>query len=136
MNNQRLKAGARRIKEKKAFILIPVLYLALMIVAMFALRTLLQKMGSPYSGKVFEIVLYVFTAEMIFVEVFGIIQILGKPFGSKKIEGELLDVGFTDNEGESPMLISRTKDKNGMIYEFYSPRIPFVRYEDHICWRK
>ena len=42
-----------------------------------------------------------------------------------------MDIGFTDNEGESPMLISRTKDKNGYIFEFYSPRIPFVRYEDH-----
>ena len=133
MNNQRLKAGARRIKEKKALSLIPILFVALMIVAMFALRTLLQKMGSPYSGKIFEIVLYVFTAEMIFVGVFGIIQFFGKPFGSKRIEGDLLDIGFTDNEGESPMLISKTKDKNGVILEFYSPRIPFVRYEDHIA---
>lgn len=41
MNNQRLKAGARRIKEKKALTLIPVLYLALMIVAMLSLRILL-----------------------------------------------------------------------------------------------
>ena len=130
-NNQRLKAGIERMKHNILLILIPVLYVALMVLGMIMLKNLLQEMESPYSGKVFEIVLYVFTAEMIFVGVFGIIQFLGKPFGSKKIEGELLDVGFTDNEGESPMLISRTKDKNGYI--FYSPRIPFVRYEDHIA---
>jgi len=132
-NNQRLKAGIERMKNNKLLILIPVLYVALMVLVMFMIKKLLLEMGSPYSGKLFAIVLYVFTVEMIFVGVFGIIQFLGKPFGSKKIEGELLDIGFTDNEGESPMLISRTKDKNGMIYEFYSPRIPFVRYEDHIA---
>lgn len=133
MSNQRLKAGVRRIRERKAFILFPVLYVALMIAVMFMLRILLQKMGEPYSGKIFEIALYVFIAEMIFAGLLGIIQMLGKPFGAQRIEGELLDVGFTDSEGESPMLISRTRDKNGYILEFYSQRIPFVRYEDHIA---
>lgn len=130
-NNQRIKAGIERMKHNKILILIPVLYVALMVLVMLMLKNILQEMGSPYSGKIFEIVLYVFTAEMIFIGLFGITQFLGKPFGSKKIEGELLDIGFTDNEGESPMLISRTKDKNGYIFEFYSPRIPFVRYEEH-----
>lgn len=130
-NNQRLKAGIEKMNHNKLLIMIPVLYVALMVLVMFMLKNLLLEMGSPYSGKIFEIVLYVFTAEMIFIGVFGIIRIFGKPFGGKEIEGELLDIGFTDNEGESPMLISRTKDKNGYIFEFYSPRIPFVRYEDH-----
>ena len=132
-NKQRFKAGLKRIKEKKALIVIPTVYVGVMLFAMFMIKALLQKMGEPYSGKILEIVLYVFTAEMIFVGVFGFIQFLGKPFGAKRIEGELLDVGFTDNEGESPMLVSRTKDKNGFILEFYSPRIPFVRYEDHMA---
>lgn len=118
-------------KHNKILILIPVLYVALMVLVMLMLKNILQEMGSPYSGKIFEILLYVFIAEIIFIGLFGITQFLGKPFGSKKIEGELLDIGFTDNEGESPMLISRIKDKNGYIFEFYSPRIPFVRYEEH-----
>lgn len=132
-NKQRFKAGIKRIMEKKILIVIPAVYVGVMLLAMFMLKALLQKMGEPYSGKIFEIVLYVLIAEMIFLGVFGIIQFLGKPFGAKRIEGELLDVGFTDNEGESPMLVSRNKDKNGFILEFYSPRIPFVRYEDHIA---
>lgn len=132
-NKQRFKAGLKRIMEKKILIVIPAVYVGVMLLAMFMLKALLQKMGEPYSGKIFEIVLYVFIAEMIFLGVFGIIQFLGKPFGAKRVEGELLDVGFTDNEGESPMLISRNKDKNGLILEFYSRRIPFVRYEDHIA---
>lgn len=130
-NNQRFRAGIKRMKEKKVLILIPVVYVILMFLSMLKLKELLQIMGEPYSGKIFEVVLYVFIAEMIVVGIMGIIQMLGKPFASRRIEGELVDVGFVDNEGQSPSLLAKKKDKKGFIYEFYSPRIPFYRYEDH-----
>lgn len=130
-NNQRFKAGLKKIWEMKALILIPAIYVGVMLFAMFMLKTLLQKMGAPYSGKIFEIVLYVFIIEMNIVGIYGIILTLGKPTVSKKIESELMDVGFVDNEGQSPLLLSKKKDNKGFIYEFYSPRIPFYRYEDH-----
>ena len=88
-------------------------------------------MREPFSGRAFEIVLYIFIAEMIFIGLYGIIQMLSRPIVSKKIEGELVDVGFVDNEGQLPLLISQKKDKESFIYEFYSPRTPFYRYEDH-----
>lgn len=130
-NNQRFKAGLKRIKEMKVWVMIPAVYVGVMILIMFMLKTLLQKMGEPYSGKVFEIVLYVFIIEIIIVGIYGIIFMLGKPIVSKRIEGELIDVGFVDNEGQSPLLLSKKKDSKGFIYEFYSSRIPFYRYEDH-----
>lgn len=130
-NKQRFKAGLKRIKEKKALIMIHVVYVEVMILAMLMLKEILQKIGEPFSGKLFEIFLYVFVVEMIIVGVYGIILMLGKPIVSKKIEGELVDVGFVDNEGQSPLLLSKKKDNRGFIYEFYSPRIPFYKYEDH-----
>lgn len=130
-NNQRFKAGLKRIKEMKVWVMIPAVYVGVMILIMFMLKTLLQKMGELYSGKVFEIVLYVFIIEIIIVGIYGIIFMLGKPIVSKRIEGELIDVGFVDNEGQSPLLLSKKKDSKGFIYEFYSSRIPFYRYEDH-----
>lgn len=130
-NNQRFKAGLKRIKEMKVWVMIPAVYVGVMILIMFMLKTLFQKMGEPYSGKVFEIVLYVFIIEIIIVGIYGIIFMLGKPIVSKRIEGELIDVGFVDNEGQSPLLLSKKKDSKGFIYEFYSSRIPFYRYEDH-----
>jgi S-DNA-T family DNA segregation ATPase FtsK/SpoIIIE len=57
---------------------------------------------------------------------------LGTPISSKKIEGELVDVGFSDKDGNPPILISRTSEKKGIRLEFYSPKISFVKYEDHI----
>lgn len=74
-NNQRLKAGIEKMNHNKLLIMIPVLYVALMVLVMFMLKNLLLEMGSPYSGKIFEIVLYVFTAEMIFIGASCIIQI-------------------------------------------------------------
>ena len=131
MSNQRLKAGIRHMKEKNLLILIPAVYVALMILAMFLLKELLQIMGEPFSGKIFVMLLYIFIAEMIVVGVMGIIQMFGKSSCSRKIEGELIDVGFVDSKGKSPLLLSKRKDNKGFIYEFYSPKIPFYRYEDH-----
>lgn len=130
-NNKRIKAGIKRIREKKLLITIPVVYVGLMIFAMCLLKKLLLGMGEPFSGKLFDILLYIFIAETIIVGVIGIMQMLGKPLASNKVEGKLMDVGFVDNEGESPLLLSVNKDNKGFIYEFYSPRIAFYRYEDH-----
>ena len=133
MNNYRLRAGIKHIKEKKILILIPTVYTGLMILALFMLNELLFKMGEPYSGKIFEIVLYILIPEIIILGVIGIIQMIGSPLSCKKIEGELMDIGFTDKDGNPPILLSRTKEKKGIRFEFYSPQISFVKYEDHIA---
>lgn len=130
-NNQRIKAGIKKISENKLLIIIPVMYAGLIIFAMCLLKELLLRMGEPFSGKIFEILLYIFIAEIMIIGIIGIIQMLGRPLSSKKVEGELVNVGFVDNEGESPLLLSVNKDNKGFIYEFYSPRIAFYRYEDH-----
>lgn len=130
-NNQRFKVGLDRIKEKQILILIPAVYVGVMILAMFMLKALFQKMEESYFGNIFEIALYILIVEMVIIGVYGIIQMLGKPIASKKIEGELVDVGFVDNDGQSPLLLSKKKDNKGFIYEFYSPKIPFYKYEDY-----
>lgn len=130
-NNQRFKVGLDRIKEKQILILIPAVYVGVMILAMFMLKALFQKMEESYFGNIFEIALYILIVEMLIIGVYGIIQMLGKPIASKKIEGELVDVGFVDNDGQSPLLLSKKKDNKGFIYEFYSPKIPFYKYEDY-----
>ena len=130
-NKQRFKAGIKRMKRKKALILIPVVYLGMMIYVMLVLMGLIQKMETPFFKKIYEIALYLFIAEMLIVGIYEIVIKLGKPIASKKIEGELVDAGFVDNEGQSPLLISKKKDNKGFIYEFYSKRIPYYKYEDH-----
>ncbi len=57
---------------------------------------------------------------------------LGTPAKSTEIENELTEIEFTDKKGIPPTLISRTREKNGWIYEFYSPRLPLYQYENHV----
>ncbi len=123
--------GFSHIKNHPILVLIPVTYIGFMIVSAHLLQELLLKMGKPFSDNIFRIAIYVFSIEMIIIGVVGIIQWLGRPLSSKKIEGELVDIGFVDNEGQSPILISKTKENKGFLYEFYSPKIPFYKYDDH-----
>lgn len=46
---------------------------------------------------------------------------------------ELMDIGFTDKNGNPPILISTNKEQKGLILKFYSPKISFVKYEDHVA---
>lgn len=128
---QRLKAGIKRMKEKKILILIPMVYVEMMFFMMFVLKKMLHKLRDPYSEKIFEIVLYIFFCEMIVVGIFEIIQMFGSSFFSKRIESALVEIGFVDKEGQAPILLSKKKENKGIIYEFYSRKIPFYKYKDH-----
>lgn len=130
-NSQRIKAGIKRMQEKKKMIIIPVIYIVMMIFVMIMLKGFLLKLGEPYSEKLFEIALYLVIAEMIVIGTIGILCALAKPLSSRKIESELMGVRFVDNKGESPWLLSKKKDNKGFIYEFYSPMIPLYKYEDN-----
>lgn len=46
-----------------------------------------------------------------------------------KIERELLENKFVDNKGNPPMVLSKRKEKNGLIIEFFSCGIPREEYE-------
>lgn len=133
MNNQRIIAGVRHIKKKKILILFPAAYISLMILLMFLLNKLLQKMGEPYSGKVFEIVLYIFIVELIIIGLIGIIQLFGMPLSSRKVANALINIDFVDNEGKPPLLISKKKDGKGIVYEFYSSSIALNQYKNHFA---
>ena len=69
--------------------------------------------------------------EMAIIGLMLMLEILGTPAKSKEIENELSEIEFTDKKGCPPTLISKTRDKNGWVYEFYSPRLPLYQYENH-----
>lgn len=108
-NEQRLKAGMVRMKEKKILILIPLAYAEMMFVMMLVIKGTLHKLREPYSEKIFEIVLCIFFGEMVVVGIFEIIQMFGSSFSSKRIESALVDIGFVDKEGQAPILLSKKR---------------------------
>lgn len=75
---------------------------------------------------------FIFGVFMIEIAVLGLLRILiliGTPVQSGKIERKLTEAGFVDNVGKPPMLISMKKEKNGIVIEFFSPRLSFYEYE-------
>lgn len=112
---------------------VPILYCLIIGGFSYAGEWLLGKMGSPFSSDLYLLIFYIVMAVILIIGLGGIICMLGTPINSKKIEGELVDIGFSDKDGNPPVLISRINEKKGIRLEFYSPKISFVKYEDHIA---
>ena len=121
---ERIKSGIKRIYERPTFLSIPLLYFIAVVYITYI------------EVEYFRITLlkYVFVSIIIVLFLIGIcfiVKLIGTPIKSKKIEKSLYNIGFTDNSGGIPMLLSQKKSKNGIIFEFYSKTIPLYEYEKH-----
>ena len=121
---ERIKAGIDRIYEKPVFLSIPLLY--------FIALVYITYIGVEY----FKISLlkYIFVSIIIVLFLIGIcyiVKLIGTPIKAKKIEKSLNNIGFTDNSGDVPILLSQKKNKNGIILEFYSKTLPLSEYEKY-----
>ena len=121
---KRIKSGIKRIYERPIFLLIPLLYVIVLGVITHRELGILKILLLKYSFIFIIIVLAL-------VGVCFIVKLIGTPIKAKKIEKSLYNIGFTDNSGDSPMLLSYKKSKNGIILEFYSKMIPLAEYENH-----
>lgn len=136
MNNAnilRMKQGIKNIWERKVFLFLPIAYILLIGNGIYSGLQQFERMGHPYSSDLFTIIFCILAIEIIIIGVFAILCLLGTPTGSRKRENELKDIGFTDRDGNAPILISKANEGKGIRYEFYSPKISFVKYEDHIA---
>lgn len=131
-NYIRIQEGFKNIWRKKYLILVPIVYCLIIGGFTCAGEWLLGNMGSPFSSDLYIMIYYTFMVVILIVGLIGIICMLGTPLSSKKIEGELVDIGFSDKDGNPPVLVSRTNEDKGIRFVFYSPKISFVKYEDHI----
>lgn len=131
-NNIRIQEGFKNMWRKKYLILVPIVYCLIIGGFSYAGEWLLNKMGSPFSSDLYLMICYTLMVVILIVGLIGFICMLGTPINSKKIEGELVDIGFSDKDGNPPVLISKTNENKGIRFEFYSPKISFVKYEDHI----
>lgn len=130
-NVYRIFLGVKKIGRKKWLILIPSGYLAVISIMIWNGRNFLKSLDGVFSAELFE---WLFLTLMVEVAVIGLMLILtalGTPKSSKSTEDGLVGVGFTDKLGETAMLVSKVKDHNGFILEFYSPKIPFCDYEKY-----
>ena len=106
--------GIKKINRKKILILIPIMYFLIIGCLTYAGEWLLGKMGSPFSTELYLVIFYALMIVLLSAGMIGILCMLGTPIKSKKIEGQLIDIGFTDKEGNAPILLSKEKDKKGV----------------------
>lgn len=130
--NIRMKLGFERMFSKKILLNIPVFITLIVVGLTYWGEGLLRKMGSPYSSDLYVCIYYAVMVAIWFVAILGIISLMGTPLKSAKVEGALMDIDFTDKDGNPPVLVAARKENKGLVYEFYSPKITFVKYEDHV----
>ena len=114
-NYIRMQEGLKKLWKRKLLILFPIMYFLIIGGLSYAGEWLFNKMGSPFSSDLYLMIFYLFMIVILMVGLLGIVCILGTPINSKKIEGELVDIGFSDKDGNPPILVSKT---NGPMSRF------------------
>ena len=128
-NRERMRAGIQRMRENKKLLLIPAVYLIILGALTYWGRKLQQILQHPFSSELFSWIFIILMIELALIGVLGIITLIGYPKEAKEYERQLLKVGFIDKTGSTPVLISKRKEKNGYILDFYSDGLPLVEYE-------
>lgn len=130
-NTNKMDSGISRIRENKVLVLIPISYMIIMALIAWRGYDLVNTLGESVFAKIFKLA---YLIVVVAFEVLGIVKVLiklGTPMISKRVEKGMAEIGFVDKLGETPVLLSKKKEKNGYVLEFYSPRLPFYEYESH-----
>lgn len=117
----RLLEGVRHLKRSEKLILIPAIYIVLVAIVCKIVRPLIPKLNFMGVSNIWLILFNVFMGEIAILGLLFILIALGTPFDAKRIEASLVKAKLYDNDYCPPMLLSKVKDKNVIIYEFYTP---------------
>lgn len=125
--NRSIIVGFNEIKKHKWKIIVLFVY------AMFVAKV--GSIGAEYIKKINTIKMYRYIFIIFMLEVFalGIMLILMRLGGDspscRRLEKDLLENKFIDKKGNPPVVLSKKKEKQGIIFEFYSSGIPISEYE-------
>lgn len=130
-NRERMRAGVQRMRRNKKLFLIPVIYLIILGTFTYWGKGKLLTLQHPFSSEFFGWIFIILMAELALIGVLGIITLIGYPREAKEYERQLLKIGFIDKTGSAPVLISKMKEKNGYVMDFFSEGIPLIEYRKH-----
>lgn len=125
----RIILGIKSIRQDKCKMIFPVMYIcAIYLIWKIGKRhiPIFSYLSLP---QLFEWLFGIFLIEMAVIGLLIIFMLMGTTAKAKKAEQALYEIGVVDSMGKAPILLSKKNDKNGMILEFYSPRLPFYVYE-------
>lgn len=132
-SNMRMYFALNNIRRHIWKILFPILYL---FVVLFVWKEGIDYLSLNNNEFFCKLLTVIFHIMMFLVSIVGVkilIILTGTPVREcKRIESALIDVGFVDNKGEPPMLFAISYQGHGVIYEFYSRRLPLEKYKKGI----
>lgn len=128
---QKMLSGCRRFRKNKLLIFIPVIFLIVVAILIYS--------GEKYAPIFLKeipinMIIYIIRAFGMIVGVIGvifIIYLMGTPICYKRVQQIFEEIGFVDKIGQTPILLSKTKEMKCWIYEFYSSRLPLYEFEKH-----
>ena len=121
--------ACKNIWNKKYKIIFPLLFLIAVCCSWFALD---QNILSITIEWLKTFLLWSISIVIISVFIIGellIVSLIGTPLSANRVHKCLLNVGFKDKAGETPLLLSNYKEGKTETFEFYSPTLPLTEYE-------
>lgn len=121
--------GCKNIWNKKYKFLFPLLFLIAICCSWFALD---QNILSITIEWLETFLLWSISIVIISAFIIGellIVSLIGTPLSANRVHKCLLNVGFKDKSGDTPLLISRYKEGKTETFEFFSPTMPLTEYE-------
>lgn len=120
---KRFMYGIKRIMNQNILLVLPLIYI-------IAICYLTDWSKTYISSNVLRYVLYAIMLIIAISGVLFIIMLIGTPLRARLINKKLTQVGFIDNLGNSPILLSWHRDKNSVSILFYSQFISLLDYEN------
>ena len=127
-----IRKNIRYIWNKKILFIFPLAYMMFAILIWNKAYGIVSVLDKPYSSEIFLLGFHTIMLESVIIGLIVVISLVGKPLIRRKKERELSNVGFTDKDGNPPMLLSVTKQNKGIRFEFYSTGISLKKYKEKI----
>lgn len=128
-NIERMREGIRKMINNKVLLIVPIALTALIYVLSIYGFDFMLSLGVLYETKVMR---YIYICSIILLWIVGMLTVMilmGTPLKSKKVEQGMLDIGLKDKSREVPALLSITRKRKMLVYEFYSPRLSVGEFE-------
>lgn len=131
-NIVRIKEGFKRLVRKKIWICVPIVYILLMLFMRNIMCRMFPKMIFLGITNFWEIMINILVTEITFIGLLCFLIFLGTPYEARSIEEKLKKIRMCDADGCPPMLISKIRRANDVVYTFYSPVISKERFVNEI----
>lgn len=126
---ERFKSGLQKLKNKKIFLILPIIFLLYMGMLLCLGKSILKSLDLPFYSKYLVELFFVIVLNSTLIGLYKIIIKIGTPLKARKIEKIFEEIGFVDNDRKPPILLSEEKLKNGSTFLFYSPQISLFEFQ-------